>query len=182
MIKILEKFIVLMLVLIVIMFLCSCASKKKVTESTEQVRVEHVQSVDSVAREATRDSVSVRVQRDSVATASERYLQELLKEKDSVVIYEHSDGTRDVERHHVRSREVLNGEKASEQKQSIVEDTVKQEQHVQEVEQYLAKIDSLESIEKNEMIEKVRYRYGWSIVIALGIILAILLLAWRIGK
>jgi len=107
----------------IIFMLCSCSSSKRLTATDTSAHQAHVSQVDSGSTVATRDSSGIHVSNTHTETGTETSDTERIVERDSTIIYEHADGTRDVERHHSRTRTTEKGKRTAQTQTEDKQDT-----------------------------------------------------------
>lgn len=107
----------------IIYLLFGCSSSRRLTATSTAAHQAHVSQVDSGSTVATRDSSGIHVSNTHTETNTETSDTERIVERDSTIIYEHADGTRDVERHHSRTRTTEKGARTAQTQTEDKQDT-----------------------------------------------------------
>lgn len=179
--------VIIELAVVAMLFFClfGCSSSKRLTATDTSAHQAHVSQVDSGSTVATRDSSGIHVSNTHTETDTETSNTERIVERDSTIIYEHADGTRDVERHHSRTRTTETGNRTTEARTQTQQDTAQVTASNQERRGSVHRADTTSSATHTEARKEKKSSWpAWISGVALiaGLCIGIVLPVWLTRK
>lgn len=179
--------VIIELAVAALLFFClfGCSSSKRLTATDTSAHQAHVSQVDSGSTVATRDSSGIHVSNTHTETDTETSNTERIVERDSTIIYEHADGTRDVERHHSRTRTTETGNRTTEARTQTQQDTAQVTASNQERRGSVHRADTTSSATHTEARKEKKSSWpAWISGVALiaGLCIGIVLPVWLTRK